>query len=64
MKAKQFFTYITRMSFHDWLCKLALGTSEAAAVTNYLLIGMAPLLMLSNMLTAVSQAEASAKAGA
>jgi ATP-binding cassette subfamily B protein len=39
--------------------RLSLG--ELVAFNNYLLIGMAPLLMLGNMLTMVSRAEASAK---
>jgi ATP-binding cassette subfamily B protein len=39
--------------------RLSLG--ELIAFNNYLMIGMMPLLMLSNMLTMVSRAEASAK---
>ena len=38
-----------------------LSVGELVAFTNYLLIGMAPLLLLSNMLTMVSRAEVSAE---
>ncbi len=38
-----------------------LSAGELVAFVNYLLIGMAPLLLLSNILTMVSQAEASAE---
>jgi ATP-binding cassette subfamily B multidrug efflux pump len=38
-----------------------LSAGELVAFINYLLIGMAPLLLLSNILTMVSQAEASAE---
>jgi ATP-binding cassette subfamily B multidrug efflux pump len=38
-----------------------LSVGELVAFNNYLLIGMAPLLLLSNMLTMVSRAEASAE---
>jgi ATP-binding cassette subfamily B multidrug efflux pump len=38
-----------------------LSVGELIAFNNYLLIGMAPLLLLSNMLTMVSRAEASAE---
>ncbi len=38
-----------------------LSVGELVAFNNYLMIGMAPLLLLSNMLTMVSRAEASAE---
>ncbi len=38
-----------------------LSVGELVAFTNYLLIGMAPLMLLGNMLTMVSQAEASSE---
>ncbi len=38
-----------------------MSAGELVAFTNYLLIGMAPLMMLGNMLTMVSQAEASSE---